>query len=806
MRISLPVNQFFDDQGFPLVAGSVSIFKHDSDILETVYTLSGDIYTEAQNPIHTDNDGRIPTLFFDAAVVDVWVSKHVGGHQYEVIDTFQAGFNVPSATNDTVVNGIDGLKDSNPELGIVTVYGYDSDCIAPTRNYVWDPTCNADADDGIIVLSNTTETGRWILLWDDEKLPCSVYGITPGHEANISAFLTYPNIVSQWNIRTPKIPRFTQGTYTSDTTFSTTKTLYFDQGAKFESANFVCASVIIPYNNDYVADFTFNVGFQPVAESRWFRTVRGFWQCGAKELRQSDLNFFEDVNIGSAGTICAVLTDRKITGKALLVMDGAANLEFVHCNIGDYALSTTWYTVFKNCDFTDRWFCDASWDFGTDVSHRQLVRSTENRVSLDHFADANVFVLQQAANGIQALDLQNRVVAGITGDMPFVLIRNAVIDYAHFNHHIALENCTVNHLMLENHNLNLTTKNCQATVENATVGNWNDTRSSFSLACDIDTYYATLNWNGTSVNLGGHRLGRAEDDLLYTKQIVMWGCVVNDGTIASSNPVFLDCNIANTLIYVYPGSIYEAESQRFTWSISMEFRNNRFNAAAGIRIGGNNGLSDHIGEVFECRLDSLAITDNVFNTTVSGITCPFWSGPGMAYRFLRGMTAYVPGTRSVTDRSLDYFEKRYEYRGNDGNCPRQYGRPTNGDLPGARVLARNWGNGGTANAMYFENGVEPCRVFVLPAVINETFEPLPEPTVENSVYLVSSLSVCTPYRAKALFSTNQNAGMCADFPVSGYMPLCAADKSLPNDMFDVLVGSWGESAQFFGVNPISSGE
>ena len=804
MKISLPVNQFFDDQGFPLVAGRISIFKHDSDTLNDIFTLDGDIYRAAVNPIITSDEGRIPTLFFDAAVVDVRVEKANGDGTYELLDTFEAGFSVPSVKNDTVVNGIDGLKESDTEVGVVSVYGYDSDCMAPTRNYVWDPTCTADADDGIIVLSNTTETGRWILLWDDEKLPCSVYGITPGHEANISAFLTYPDIVSQWSIRTPKIPRFTQGTYTSNTTFSTTKTLYFDQGAKFENATFVCASAIIPYNNDYVADFLFNVGFQPVAESRWFRTVRGFWQCGAKELRQSDLNFFADTNIGNAGTICAILTDRKITGKALLVMDGGANLEFNHCNIGDYALSTTWYTVFKNCDFTDRWFCDASWDFGTDVSHRQLVRSTENRVSLDHFADANVFVLQQAANNIPALDMQNRVVAGITGDMPFTLIRNAVIDYAHFNHHIALENCTVNHLYLENNLLNLTTKNCQATVENATLGNWNDNRSSFALACDIDTYYATINWSETSVNLGGHRLGRAEDDLYYTKQIVMWGCIVNDGTIASSNPVFLDCNIANTLIYVYPGSIYDAESQRFTWSFGMEFRGNRFNAAAGIRIGGNNGLSDHLGEVFECRLDSLAITDNVFNTTVSGITCPFWSGPGMAYRFINGVSAYtVPA--DVTVRTREYFEKRYEYRGNDGNCPRQYGLPTESDLPGALAIASNW-SVGNEPGMTFEKGTLASSVFVMPAVPNETAEPLPDPYVSDNVYVVSRLSVCTPYRAKALFASNLMSGACADFPITGYLPVCAYDKSLPNDMFNVLVGSWGYSAQVYGINPIASGE
>jgi hypothetical protein len=59
---------------------------------------------------------------------------------------------------------------------------------------------------------------------------------------------------------------------------------------------------------------------------------------------------------------------------------------------------------------------------------------------------------------------------------------------------------------------------------------------------------------------------------------------------------------------------------------------------------------------------------------------------------------------------------------------------------------------------------------------------------------------------KAIFAANQSGGGCADFPISGYLPICAYDKSMPNDMFNCILGSWGESAQFFGINPLPSGE
>jgi hypothetical protein len=549
-----------------------------------------------------------------------------------------------------------------------------------------------------------------------------------------------------------------------------------------------------------VGDFQFSN--QQYAESSWFRSVKRFWKCQARELHQSRTNYFEDTNVGNYGTICAILQNARISGTPV-AQTGSANLEFNHCNIDDYALSTNWYTVFKNCDFTDRWFNDGNWDFGVNVTHRQLVRSTENRVSLDHFADANVFVLQQAANSIPALDLQNRTVSSITGEMPFTLVRNAVIDYAHFNHDITLENCVVNHLYLEHNYLNLITKNCQAVIENCQVGNWNDNRSSFSLNADINTYYATINWVETGIDLNTHFVGRTEDDLIHQNQLVMWRCSVNNGTIASSSPIFLECNIANTPIYVYPCSIFE--NLRQTWTMGMEFRGNRFNGSSCINIGAHNGHSDHLTEVFEVRMDSLAITDNVFNTTVSGVNCPFWAGPGLAYRFLRGMTSFVAGN-DPSDRTIDYFPIRYEYRGNDGNCPRQYGGATDSDLPGAWAVASDWGNTQSGNEMNFEKGQVAYRVFCLPALANENFEPIPDPTVGSSVFHVDRRSVCVPYRMKAIFSASQSGGGCADYPASGYLPLCAADKSLPNDMFSVYVGSWGVGAQFYGINPLPSGE
>ena len=177
MKISLPVNQFFDDAGVPLSGGRISIFMHDSDTLADVFTLDGDIYRSAENPIRTSVDGRIPTLFLEAQIVDVKIEKDAGGGNFELLDTFQNGFDFAQASNSTIIDGIAELKKADTSLGVVNVYGYDESVMAPPRLFVWDPTCTNSPDGGIIVESESTETGRWILLWDDEKLPCSIYGI-----------------------------------------------------------------------------------------------------------------------------------------------------------------------------------------------------------------------------------------------------------------------------------------------------------------------------------------------------------------------------------------------------------------------------------------------------------------------------------------------------------------------------------------------------------------------------------------------------------------------------------------------------
>ena len=417
MKIALSTNQFFDDEGRPLVNGRVSVHLHASDVLVDVYTLSGHGYVQAENPFITADDGRIPSLFFDATVVDVWVEKQVGDGIFELLDTYQDGFEMPSVKNDTVVYGVSALQDVNPSVGAVSVVGYDDDVDAPQRTYIWVPDCSEPADSGVVVDSNSGQSGRWVLLWECDTLPSSVYGIVPGtNEANIAAFLDYPDQIG--NVVLPQVRRFEKGTYTSNTTFACTRQVMFDTGAKFLYASFEIPSAIINQCSGYVADFTFS-STDAVAHSCWFRTVTGFWFCGAGTYVIDETNNFADTVLAGKPT----LTRKVITGSKRIPMTYSNNnyitIERCTLNATEIFSPVSDYIRFVAMPWLDCIWNDTTvshFDFGkvSDGHHIEFLASALNRQQLSQFRSTGIYVRMReaeiAANpaASKVLDLEGR--------------------------------------------------------------------------------------------------------------------------------------------------------------------------------------------------------------------------------------------------------------------------------------------------------------------------------------------------------------------------------------------------------------
>lgn len=792
MKISFNPDQLFDLAGNPLVSGRVSFYLKDSDTLANTYYRDGNDFIEGQNPVILDNSGSfVNTIFLDVAIYDVVVEKNTDG-VYHQIENFEFGFEMPDVKNDTMVDGIEGLMNANPELGSVTVIGYDSNVSCGPRSYIWDAQCTDAADGGCIVESNSSENGRWILLSDLRELPCKYYGVAPGYESNISAFLTYPQIVGTYGIWMPPVPRFVSGVYNSSGTFSVDKTISFDPYTRFTTASFICQNIECSTRGNYIADFQFS--YQDYAESSWFRTLRGFWSCGAAELHQSRYNYFEDgvLNVNVA------VANAHISGKAMAI-GGSGQLQFQSCTFEDQSISTDWYVSITGSFVSDKFFASAYWDFGQ-FPHHTHIAPASNVVVIANFADANVYTLWAAAYGFTALDLQGRTIGTITATMPFTSIANGQINEAHFAHDVAVYGVTIYNLYLERKTMSFTGDESSIILKNCTAKNLTLTGSKLYNQCGINSFDTTVRCVDTFVDLTNGLITRSTpNDRYESNGTYFTRCQINGGSIDDNGILIVGSQIDNTLVRVIPSG------SEGGGTISCRFKDNIFGGTSQVQfVTSLDGVSDPL--CYECTVAYIEFTGNTFNTTQMGIKMPFWAEDG-AHRYINGVTTYTAGGDPTTAHDgIEYFPIPFYYSDNFGNCPREFGKTSKGNTSPVRAIATGWASGSDPGIRFMSTS--PINsVFALPAIVNSSKDPLPDPTIQNEIYGVSPLSVTVPYHAKALVTFDANTGGGnIDFPIHGYLPVCAYDKSLPNDMFNCIVGSWSVYAEWCGINPIASGQ
>ncbi len=763
MRISFSPNQLFDLAGKPLVSGRVSFYMKDTDILANTYYRDGDDFIEGQNPVVLDNAGSfVNTIFLDVAIYDIVVEKYTDG-VYHQIDNFEFGFEMPDVTNDTVVQGIEGLLNANPQLGSVTVVGYDSNVSCGPRTYIWDSQCTDAADGGAIVESNSSENGRWILLSDLREMPCKYYGIAPGYESNISAFLTYPQLVGTYGIWLPPVPRFLSGVYASSGTFSADKTISFDPYTRFPNASFVCRNIECSARTNYIADFQFTN--QAYAESSWFRTARSFWTCGAAELHQSTTNYFESADLGNVGLGVA---NAHVSGNPI-EMSGVGQMMFTNCRFDDRSMSTNWYISMGGEFFSDKWFADGNWDFGA-YPHHQHVPAASNAVVMADFADGNVYVLWAAAYGITALDLQGRTVGTIAANMPFTVIANGQVAEAHFTHDISLHGVTVYGLYMEDYNANLTADDSTIIFKDSHCAGIALSKCHFVNQYGIDSFGTAFSAVDSSVDLSEGLITRSSPgDRTASTGTSLIRCVVSGGSIDDNGINLVNCIVNNTLVRVIPSG------SAGTGDISCIFKGNVFNGTSQIKfVTSLDGASGQ--DCYNCTVSHMEITDNSFNTTQMGITMPFWA-EDMQHRYMAGVVTKEWLQTYITVRPYEWAYK-WSYHGNTGNCPYEYGHRYSTPSESTYIVRFFEGNGG---AVAFNPAKYTDTVFALPVLVDDDGE-----LVDNQWVIGKCAGPTTPYLAMAMGLIGY--GNANPFPYHMYLPQCAYDKSLPNDMFTVTLG------------------
>lgn len=674
MKISLASNQFFQDDGIPLSAGRISVFLHDSDTLADLFYLVGSQYTQAPNPLICDEGGRIPTVFFDAAIVDVRVESSNGDGTYALVDTYEDGFVLNPGADGSTATGMAGLREADTSVGTIQVVGYSSATDCPPRNYVWDPGCTLADDGGCIISSDVDPDGRWILLYDDMFLPSTFYGISQDDDSGISAFLTYPVKAGQWNIPLPPFPRFLRGTYGAQGIFTTDRTVAFDPGAKFTDAEIDCRSAIIFDHDSYVCDMKFS-GDCVRANSSWFRTANCFLLCGADTLVLDPVNYYTDSTLSSQVTLQGISVEARgelqvtFVNSGRIVLDGCTmeGLEFLH---------VTDKLTFRNMEFTDSWFIrPGTFDFYGNT----IVRSPAgNRIRLDNFSSVNDYIRCIEADGQTSLDLAGRPVDTVDTSK-LRTFRNVYCNTLN----IAATGANVEFRNVHCQNVNIAAWNL--TVHDSVIKFWTEPTLNglFCYYSDVASQYAVAG-TGMACTFENCRVGmsfsRGSDNTTRDGALTFRECTFyTHESISSKNISMYGCITDDATIKVYPyhdGSNYRIFA-RFIGNTFVNSNPVEFTKAAQ-------------DECYDCIAD-WTILDNSFTGNDEGLRCRYWSNRTGSYF---NKVFIMPDNRSSI-----------VYGGNSGSCPAETMKGASMAAGATPIRTIDIGSG---NNLYVYNAHERC--------------------------------------------------------------------------------------------------
>ena len=627
-----------------LVHGKLEILDPVSNNQLTIWSYTDDQYTVMANPVILDIEGRVPQTVFCDRIVYVRVYAFKGNDErnqpiYEFVRDFYAGENENAESREYII-GIESLKDLDPSVNSsVNVLGYFNAYDCPLRTYYWDAQCSQDADNGYIVASDVSDTGRWILVFSGEYLPSNYYGVYPGHTANINALLSYIDYVGTALTKTAPGVWFVPGKY-SDSTVAliTNKKLLIDNTSSFtyESITSNDDIKIVGGETDHCITDLYGV---KTARSSWYRTLQGFLDSGAKELI-----FDENINVTQA----PVLTKNTSLHNVHLVNNtnmyagwmGFNNfmLTLDRCTVDDHLFyPSTSRIFFQNMLVTDRYF------YAPTVQNMDISRINcdDFNFNLCNFDNAAIYLKWKYQKGVTDIDMQGRLVSDI--------------DFAPSL--IGLHNCRFNTLTLNDSRKSVFLENCQGTIRSVNVKTL--TINKCRLTIDID------------VTLNGGILDIVDSELS------------GSGTFIAGNAYALNIersNVSQNITFPYitnPASQYYdiiIDNSNVTGTIEVKKLTMTNSKAGTVKIYGSVGSSmPVIGNV---KLENNVIDDFGFFTVTNYesiiSSCVFVQTRIVNNTFNNSFTCPY----YVTDSESKKYEFIYRtgahdflYRGNNGQCP-----------------------------------------------------------------------------------------------------------------------------------------
>ena len=644
MRLTPIINEqdlFLDINMRPLVNGKVEVLDPISNNYLNIYTYTDDQYTVMANPVILDIEGRVPQTVFCDRIVYIRVYAFKGNDErnqpiYEFVRDFYAGENENSESREYVV-GIEALKDIDPSVNSsVNVLGYFNAYDCPMRQYVWDAACTQDADNGYIIASDTSATGRWILVFSGEYLPSNYYGVYPGHTSNINALLSYIEYVGTALTKTAPGVWFVPGKY-SDSTVAliTTKKLLIDNSTSFSYKSITSnddIKIVGGETDHYITDL---YGVK-TAHSSWYKTLQGFLDSGAKELIFDKSNNFTQATVMTKNT---TLSNAHLVNNTNMYAEMGFNnftLTLDRCTVDDHLFyPSTSRLYFRNMLVTDRYF------YSPNVNNMDISRINADNIYLCNFDNAAIYLKWMYQKGNTDIDMEGRIVSDI--------------DFAPSL--TGLHNCRFNTLTLNDTSKTVFLENCQGILRSVNSANL----IIYNCRLTLDTNLALaqggfLNIKDSDITGTGDIQAGADFAMMIVNSTL-------EPSITCPNVTNTNAQLYNVIVIGSTVGNIEAKRLEMTNSKAGTIKIYGSAEAAGNTIGNvklENNVIDNFGffgvanfesTVNNCTFVKTRIVNNTFNNS---FTCPFYvtGSDSNKYEFISSTGAH-----------------EYLYKGNHGQCP-----------------------------------------------------------------------------------------------------------------------------------------
>lgn len=355
--------QVLCDDGTPLT-GSITIYNHNTTVKANLFTLEDEQYVACNNPIYISNGWLTDSLFVKEGLYDVIPEQYEGEFDDMSIDddsshwvaqrTWSVGLDMNTSAGDSehtaTVYGMSSLRSIDPTVNsVVTVVGYWTSYDCEPRTFVWDASSIDDEDYGIVITSNVSETGRWILVSDNKGIVSNYYGV-PYSQLYISQLFTYVETNGSDSKVNPTKIILTPGEYGdgSSTYIATGKTVEFMPGAILKDGNKLkCDSIIA--EDTTIGDVI--VEKQKEAPSIWFKSLSGFFGCGADTL---NVNGWYD-NLNYEGYTANAVDKDFIFHEPLpqYTQPLGSHMNFTNCKFQGRGIRNTFDINFTGCEISD---------------------------------------------------------------------------------------------------------------------------------------------------------------------------------------------------------------------------------------------------------------------------------------------------------------------------------------------------------------------------------------------------------------------------------------------------------------------